>query len=230
VKYGLLIFFDLFYAIGCCGQDTLSQRERLSDSVIAHYHILSAAPNLKVGLCSVFLKRKTLLVRGHYNNGKKSGVWQFFDIKGRLNEKYNYDKKQFTFEAPLYSSPDFSFLFEDSLKIGDRLTRPLKIGGIYYGFMPYLSVYKLPFDIYDLNNDLFNAYIELLISPMGRLADYKIRIVSGQYQYDQIFNLDVSIFSDEDRTFIPATKNGVPVMSRILIKCFVTPEGGLDFY
>jgi len=169
-------------------------------------------------------------VRGSYNNGKKSGVWQFFDIKGRLNEKYNYDKKQFTYEAPLYSSPDFSFLFEDTIKVGDRLTRPLKIGGTYYGFMPYLSIYQVPFDTYDVSTFLFDAYIELLISPIGRLADYKIRVASVQYRYDQTFNLDVKIFSDEDRTFIPATKNGVPVMSRIQIRCFVTPEGGLDFY
>jgi len=178
----------------------------------------------------VFLKRRTLLVRGRYSDGKKSGVWQFFDIKGQLNEKYNYDRKQFTYEAPLYSSPDFSFLFEDSLKMGDRLTRPLKIGGVYYGFMRYLSIYKLPFDTYDVSTYLFQAYVELLISPLGRLADYNVRVVSGRYNYDQTFNIDVHLFSDEDRTFTPATKNGVQVMSRILIRCFVTPDGGLDFY
>jgi hypothetical protein len=216
--------------MSCAGQDTLARKEHLSDSVIAHYYVLGASPNVKVGMYEVFLKHRTLLVRGRYNNGKKSGVWQFFDIKGGLNEKYNYDRKQFTYEAPLYSSPDFSFLFDDSVKVGDRLTRPLKIGGVYYGFIPYLSVYKLPFETYDVNTYLFQAYIELLISPMGRLADYNVRVVSSDYQYDRTFNIDVHLFSDEDRTFTPATKNGVPVISRILIRCFVTQSGGLDFY
>jgi hypothetical protein len=230
VKYVLTIFFGLFYAISCAAQDTIPQRERLSDSVIARYHVLSAAPNIKVGPYLVFLKRKTLLVRGTYNNGKKSGTWQFFDIKGQMSEKYNYDKRMFTYEAPLYSLADYSFLFDDSLKKGDRLTRPLKIGGAYFGFVPYLSIFKLPFETNDINTYFFDAYIELLISPMGRLADYNVRVVSPDYHYDHIFNLDVKLFSDEDRTFIPATKNGTPVISRVLIHCFVTPSGGLDFY
>jgi hypothetical protein len=230
VKYGFLIVFGFFYAVGCAAQDTLAQRERLSDSVVAHYHILSTAPNVKIGQYTVFFKHRTLLVRGNYTNGKKTGVWQFFDIRGRLNQKYNYDKKIFTYEAPLYSSGDFSFLFDDSLKVGDRLTRPLKIGGIYYGFLPYLNIYKLPFDTDEFNTYFFGAYIELLISPMGRLADFNIRVASSDYQYDQTINLDVNLLSEEDRTFTPATKNGIPVISRILIRCFVTEKGGLDFY
>ena len=230
MKYGLLIFFGFLYAISCAGQDTLAQRERLSDSVTAHYHILSSNPNVKVGLYYAFLHRRTVLIRGNYSNGKKTGVWQFFDISGALNEKYNYDKKIFTYEAPLYASRDFSFLFDDSIKVTDKLTRPLKIGGVYWGFIPYLNIYKLPFETFDVNTYLFEAYIELLISPMGRLADYNIRVVSADYNYDQVFNIDVHLFSEEDRTFIPATINGTPVMSRILIRCFVTPSGGLDFY
>ena len=230
MKYRLLLLLTFFYGINCAAQDTLAQRERLSDSVTARYFVLRSAPNVKVGTYMVFYKRRTLLVRGTYNNGKKTGVWQFFDIKGTMNERYNYDKKKFTYEAPLYSSADYSFLFDGSLQIGDKLTRPLKIGGVYYGFVPYLNVFKVPFDTYDINTYLFDAYIELLISPMGRLADYNIRVVSSYYQYDRIFRIDVRLFSDEDRTFVPATINGRPVMSRILIRCFVTPEGGLDFY
>jgi hypothetical protein len=65
---------------------------------------------------------------------------------------------------------------------------------------------------------------------MGRLADYKVRVTSAPYQYDHIFTMDVKLFKDEDRRFIPATRNGVNVISRILIKCYVTSYGTLDFY
>ena len=169
-----------------------------------------------------------LIARGKFKNGKKVGVWQFFDSLGRLNERYNYDLEKFSYEAPL-ASDDFSFLFEDSLKTGDRLTRPLRIGGIYYGFIPYLSLFRLPFDTYDIDMATFDAYLELLISPMGRLAQYRVRVFSAQYQYDHIFTMDVNLFNDEDRKFVPATKNGENVMSRILIKCYVTSYGTLDF-
>ena len=230
MKYCLFIFFGFFCVANSAAQDTLARRERLSDTVTAHYHVLSTAPDVKIGLYTVFLHRRWLIARGNYNNGKKVGVWQFFDTMGRLNEKYNYDKKIFTYEAPLYSSRDFSFLFDDSIKMSDKLTRPLKVGGIYYGFLPYLNIFTVPFDTEDISTSFFNVYIELLISPMGRLADYKIRVVSDDYNYDEIFNIDVHLFSDEDRTFTPATLNGTPVMSRILIRCTLTPKGGLDFY
>jgi len=175
------------------------------------------------------LNHKRLIARGNYKNGKKTGIWQFYDSAGRLNEKYNYNLGKFTYEAPL-ESDDFSILFEDTLKTGDRLTRPLRIGGVYYGFIPYLSLFHLPFDTYDINTATFDAYLELLISPMGRLAGYRVRITSAPYQYDHIFTMDVKLFSDEDRQFLPATKNGENVISRILIKCYVTPYGTLDFY
>jgi len=177
----------------------------------------------------VLLHHKMLMARGYYKNGKKTGFWQFFDSAGRLNEKYNYDREKFTYEAPLQSD-DFSFLFDDSLQVGDRLTRPLRVGGIYYGYLPYLSLFRLPFDTYDIHTESFDAYLELLISPLGRLADYKVRVTSSQYRYDHIFTMDVKLFSEEDRKFIPATRNGVNVISRILIKCYVTSYGTLDFY
>jgi hypothetical protein len=199
VKIYFFILFCFCCAAGCFAQDTITKRNRLSDSVVAHFHVLKTNPEIKEGPYLVFLKRKTLLVRGNYKNGKKSGVWQFFDVRGRLNEKYNYDNKMFTYEAPLYSSGDFSFLFDDSLKIGDRLTRPLKIGGVYYGFIPYLNIFKVPFDTFDIDTDAFEADIELLISPMGQLADYNIRLVSPYYNYDQIFNMDIGLFDQEDR-------------------------------
>ena len=151
-------------------------------------------------------------------------------MSGNLNERYNYDKKQFTYEAPLYAGADLSYMFDDTLKKGDRLTRPLKIGGIYYGFIPYLSIFKLPFDTMDIETDSFGAVVELLISPLGRLAEYKVRVSSAYYQYDRTFTMDLGLFSEEDRTFVPATLNGKPVMSTILIKCYVSSKGELDFY
>jgi hypothetical protein len=192
--------------------------------------VLRSDPQKKVGPYTVFLRRRILLVKGNYSNGKKSGLWQFFDLSGRVDERYNYDQKKYTFEGPFYESPDFKYLFDDSLKMGDRLTRPLKIGGIYFGFIPYLNIFRVPFETYNIDTDAFMAYIELLISPMGQLADYNIRLVSNYYQYDQTFNMATSLFSKEDRTFVPATLNGMPVMSRIIITCYITPRGGLDFF
>lgn len=208
--------------------DTVERRNKLSDSLVEKFYVLKSNPKIRQGPYLALLDRKKPVARGNYRNGIKTGLWQFYDAAGRLNEKYNYDLQKFTYEAPL-ESKNFSFLFEDTLKVGDRLTRPLRIGGVYYGFIPYLSLFRVPFDTYDINMESFGAYLELLISPMGRLAQYRVRIASALYQYDQIFTMDVKLFSEEDRKFIPATKNGENVMTRILIRCYVTPDGTLDF-
>ena len=230
MKNCLLLFLFFFIVIQCLGQDTVAVKNKLSDSLTERFYVLKSNPAIRQGPYMALLNRKKLIARGHYQNGKKNGVWQFFDTGGKMVERYDYDRKKFNYEAPLYESADFSYLFDDSLKIGTRVTRPLKVGGIYYGFISYLNIFQVPFDTYDVDTDAFEANIELLISPMGRLADYHVRLTSAQYDYDHIFKMDINLFSEEDRIFKPATINGVPAMSRIIIKCYVSPYGKLDFY
>ena len=225
-----ILFIIFFYITNCYAQDTVERRNRLSDSVIERFYVLKSNPKVKQGPYIVLLNHKTPIARGRYNNNKKAATWFFFDVGGKLVERYNYDKNKFLYEAPPYASEDLSYLFDDSLKNGDKIIMPVKIGGVYFGYIPYVNLFHLPFDDEDFDTYNFDAYIELLISPMGRLADYNVRVVSAYYEYDQTFNLDINLFSEADRTFEPATLNGVPVISRILIKCYVTTSGGLDFY
>jgi len=166
---------------------------------------------------------------GNYNKGVKTGIWTFYESDGRLVERFNYTTNRLLNEAPLDSAGNVDYLFDATFKTGDRLTRPIKVGGSYFGFLPYVNFFKLPFDVTDANTNWFHAYIELLISPGGRLADYKVHLWSTKYDYKQAFNIDTKLFNEEDRQFIPATLNNEPILSRIIIKCSVTPYGDLDF-
>ncbi len=169
------------------------------------------------------------MARGNYRNNKKVGIWNFYDQSGRLAQTFNSDLNVITYEAPQIND-DFTYAIDDTLKATDKTRRPIKIGGSYYGFIPYITAFQMPFDVFDLNTDSFDAYVELLISPLGRLADYKVHVASARYDYNHTFDLDVHLFSEADRTFIPATLNDTQVLSRILIKCFVTDKGGLEFF
>jgi hypothetical protein len=225
----------LLFIIPCCltncfAQDIVAKRNRLSDSVTEKFFVLKSDENIKQGPYKAYFRRKTVIAAGNYNNGKKTGIWSFADVSGKLVENYNYTTNNYIFEAPLDTGTDLHFLFDTLFVKTDFVTRPLKVGGSYYGFIPYLNIFQLPFETMDIETDYFNATVELLISPLGRLADYKVHLVSPYYEYDHIFNLDVNLFSEEDRTFQPATLNGKPIICRIIIKCFVTGEGGLDFY
>jgi hypothetical protein len=229
LKTNFLLLLTLFYLTNCFGQDTVERKNRLPYNVIERYYVLKSDQKTKQGPYKAFLRRKTLIAMGNYKNDKRAGIWTFYESDGRLVERFNYNTNTLLNEAPLDTAGDISYLFDAKIKESDRLTRPLKIGGSYYGFLPYVSLFKLPFSVMDVNTNSFNAYIELLISPGGRLAEYKVHLSSALYQYKQTISMDVSLFSDEDRQFIPATLNDEPVLSRILVKCYVTPYGDLDF-
>ncbi|HEY5325624.1 MAG TPA: hypothetical protein VIJ27_01380 [Mucilaginibacter sp.] len=230
VKNIFLLFIVCFYISKCCAQDIVGQKNKLTNAVIERFYVLKMHPDIKQGPYKAYFRRKTLIASGNYNNGKKTGIWSFGDISGKLVENYNYNTNNYIFEGPLDTNTYLGFLFDTLFVKTDIVTRPLKIGGSYYGFIPYMNLFQLPFETFDVNTDYFLAYIELLISPMGRLANYNVRIIAPYYEYDHSFNLDINLLSEADRTFQPATLNGRPILSRIVIKCYVTSSGELDFY
>ena len=146
-------------------------------------------------------------------------------------ENFDYKTNTLIYEQPADTATPLRYVIRIDKKLNDtdRISQPVKIGGSYYGFLPYIQLFKLPFDVYGINTDDLSCRIELLISPLGRLADYKVHVVSKVYNYDKSFNMDVNLFNEADKTFIPATFNQVPIMSTIYISCIFTNSGGLEF-
>ncbi len=214
----------------CFAQDTVERKNKLSDSIIESFWVLKSNKDIKQGVYRAFFKRRTLIAAGNYNNNKKTGTWNFYKPNGLLVQRFNYDNNKLLFESASDTLYDVHYLFDEKLNDSDVITRPVKTGGIYYGMVPYLGIFQLPFETFDINTDNFDATVELLISPLGRLADYKVHVISAYYKFNQTFNLDVNLFGEADRQFIPATLNGDAVLSRIIIRCYVTGTGKLDFY
>jgi len=220
----------IFFLSHCFAQDTVERKNKLSDSIIESFWVLKSNKDIKQGLYRAFFKRRTLVAAGNYNNDKKTGIWNFYKPNGLLVQRFNYDNNKLIFESASDTLYDVHYLFDKKLNDSDMITRPVKAGGIYYGMTPYLGIFQLPFETFDINTDNFDATVELLISPLGRLADYKVHVISPYYNFNQTFNLDVNLFNEADRQFIPATLNGDAVLSRIIIRCYVTGTGKLDFY
>jgi hypothetical protein len=229
VKNIFLLFICCFYLTNSFSQETIERKNRLTDSVIERFYALKSDKETKEGPYKAFFKRKTLIAGGNYAKGKKTGIWQFFNTQGILVQKFDYNINNFTFESVYDTKDDVRYLFDAKLQKTDTVTRPLKPGGVYYGYIPYLKLFQLPFDSFGINTDAFDADIELLVSPLGKLAEYKVHLVSQLYQYDHTVIMDAHLLNEEDQTFMPATLNGKPILSRIVIKCFVNSEG-LDFY
>jgi hypothetical protein len=223
-------FLCFFYFISCFAQETIEKKNRLNDNVTEVFQVLKDNEAIKNGPYQAFYKRKTPIAMGNYTKGKKTGQWRFYNNKSKLMQIYNYDNDSLKYEAREYANTsDFWYAIDKEISDSDKVTKPVKAGGRYYGYLPYLGLFKVPFSTYEYSTTGGVAVIELLISPLGRLAEYKVRAVCSLIQYDQTVTMDVNLFKEEDKKFIPATYNGEAVLSRIMIKCRVTESGGLDF-
>jgi hypothetical protein len=181
------------------------------------------------GLYQAFYKRKHLVAQGLYTMGAKTGSWHFFNRADKLMQLYDYSAAALKYEARQSQASYIRYLVDETITDSDRITKPVKVGGRYYGYLPYLELYKTPFDPYQYNIYGGQAVIELLISPLGRLAGYKVHAVCPMMDFDQTIEMDVNLLKEEDREFIPATLNFKPIISRILVRCRITDDGGLDF-
>ncbi len=223
--------FSFICVTNCFSQEIIEKKDRLNDNVTEKFEVLKDNEQIKSGHYQALYKRKTPVAMGNFTKGKITGLWRFYDPKGKLMQIYDYDKDLLKYEAPEYTATsDFWYIIDKEISDTDKITKPLKAGGRYYGYLPYLGLYKIPFNPYEYGTPGCVAVVELLISPLGRLAEYKVRAVCSVFDYDQTISMDVKLFKEEDKKFIPATYNGEPVLSRILIKCRITDSGGLDFY
>ncbi len=173
------------------------------------------------GQYTAYLNKKLLAV-GNYDKNKKIGTWTFFDKQNQPCQRYNYDTKTLMFEAPENESNGVRYIVDDSLKTDYTFNRPVRVGGRYYGYLNYVNLIRLPEDLRNLNNEAYNPTLELLVSPGGRLAEFKFRLhppyMASEYN-DVILNVNLKLVKDEDKIFIPAKLNDQPVSIRIIIPC-----------
>lgn len=226
-KYILLIL-SLLCTCYCFAQKTVTQKNRLTELVMERYSVMDTNKQIKQGLYQAIYWHRTVIATGTYDNNVKTGIWHFFDTRGRLVENFDYDNLRLLYEEPMdsISSEHIIYAFDNTFKDTDHVTKPIKIGGRCYGYIPYMKFFMLSHDFDDLNILRFTAILELLISPGGRLADFKVHIKSPDFE--RITTFSTELIDDEDKIFIPATLNRKPILSRIFVKCRITDDGGLD--
>lgn len=208
-------------------QQTTVIKNRLAQNVTERITVLKSDKNIKEGLYQAITGDNIALASGSYTNNVKNGIWNFYDPHAHLLQRYDYTNKQLLFEAPEDTSSNCRYIVDYPLTDTDRVTKPVKIGDRYYGYINYLKLFKMPSDMPQMNYDAVTATVELLVSPGGRLADFTVHLES--LGYDQRLGVNRDLLSEEDKTFIPATLNSKPILCRILIRCFLTGGGRLDF-
>lgn len=220
MKYYLTLLI-LCLSLYSQAQETVKRDRKLSPQVTEKYNVLKTDYAILQGQYAAYLK-KTLIAAGNYTNNKKSNTWTFFNKQGQLCQRYDYNTQTLLFEAQPDSGAKVVYIVDDSLKNNPRFTRPIRIGGPYYGFLNYVNLVRLPQDYWSLSNETSAVSMELLISPYGRLAEFKIRIrpiTPNPYVEDALLNLNIKLLDDDDKVFVPATLNKEPISVRMVIPC-----------
>lgn len=218
IFYILLIFISHT----CFAQETVERTRKLTPLVIEKFNVLRSTDTVMHGAYAAYLK-KTLIAAGRYDHNKKAGVWTFFNEKGTVCQRFDYGKSTLLYEAPADTSSGIRYIVDDSLKNNFKFSRPIRIGGPYYGYLPYINAIILPDGLKNLNNATDRATMELLISPGGRLAEFKLRIRpvdAVSEEYDEVLNVNLKLLKEEDKMFAGAKLNDNPVAVRIIIPCY----------
>ncbi|MBK0380994.1 toxin-antitoxin system YwqK family antitoxin [Mucilaginibacter segetis] len=230
LKKYILFFTTILLLNNCFAQEkveTEERKEKITDNVREIFNVLKSDGYTRQGLYQALYKRKTPVASGMYDHGKKIGLWRFFDPDGKILETYNYTAGKMYYEAKEDTTSYIRYFVDKELDSTDVVTKPIKIGGRYYGYLPYIRYFVIPSDFVFYSKDLFSAVVELLISPGGRLADYKVHLVAPGV--DKAINMNLNFPNEEDKIFTPATLNGQPIASRIMIRCVIKGNDHIDF-
>ena len=220
----LFLFVTLtFYFVNCFAQAVVVRKNKLTDNLSEQFQtVIEAKQQIKQGTYHAFYNRKTVIASGIYKDNKRTGIWHFFAPDGTPLENFNYDNNMLLYEAPHNSLSRIHYKVDYVLKDSDKTTPPIRLGGRFFGYIPYIRLLTPYIDKYYLRNYL--VVMKLLVSPMGRLAEYNIDVV--RYDTNVItYTMDTSTLSDEDKTFIPATLNDKTITSQISVFCIVSDSG-----
>ncbi|MES2447249.1 MAG: hypothetical protein V4546_08705 [Bacteroidota bacterium] len=169
-----------------------------------HFTELKSKKGIKNGYAEV-KEGSDIVATGSYKNDKKIGRWRYFK-KDTLQQLYNYNTNTIEHQV---NDEKLKYII-DSLKDGDKLIYPSKIGGSYYGFRFLGPLYTIPHQIRKTQGK-FPIYFIFHLNQKGTVMNLKIKTINGRNQYMQEVNL--SKLNDEQLSFTPAMVNGKAVYS-----------------
>lgn len=227
----ILLFFLLGTGRTLYAQETIELSDNILPGLVEKYHVLKSNNEVKEGSYHAFYKKKIIVAAGNYNHNKKTGSWYFYDPTGKVIEHYNYDKKELLYEGPKDTAQyKIEYHFDKKISNGDTVSFPVRIGGPFFGYAPYIKQFKIESPVLFSPNSVY-AVLQLLISPIGRLAECKLLVKSKASQRTiDTYVLNNELLSEDDRAFVPASINHENTLANIYILCKIQSNGHISIF
>lgn len=145
---------------------------------------------------------------GVYVQGRKTGVWVYYNFMGQLEQKYDHSTNELLYWR-FCGTPDslyFIYFGDDSTKV--KLERPpLYIGGEAVQLEPILALVRIPWFTLWLHKNYRKIIINFTVDSSGKTSDYRVtKGISASFDKKLLKALQ-----GIPQTWLPAIQNGKPV-------------------
>lgn len=175
------------------------------------YFVLKDDTNVKHGEYLKYGRTGTLTEKGQFEMNIKVGIWEFYNFKNELEQRYNYTDKKIEYNKPTELKDkiwtEINGIYEE--KAPDEL--PVFIGGQSRQFSFTLTM-KYPVDA-RRSNTQGKVYISAIITKEGEMIDEKIYKGIGHSCNQEALRVIKNI-PDE---WVPGKVNGEITNVKILI-------------
>lgn len=218
----LCTFILLLFLMHPAISQTVKRSNDLTPQVTEKFSVLKANKKIREGEYTASYNKGGILAQGIYENGYRTGEWEFYDNKGNHIQTYNYDTNTMTFRDTS-GKKGMKYYFSQNIVKGDTVSNPIPIGGYYFVVVPLVFYHpELSDMIRKTYPDLQKAECThiLTITPDGLLSKHQVMVtVAGK---SQVYNLSDANLEDEYKKFVPGMINGKPVESKITTVTFLT--------
>ncbi|GAA4087664.1 hypothetical protein [Mucilaginibacter panaciglaebae] len=225
----LLTLILCFFCLHTCLAQTVQKKNYIIDDVYERYKagIDSNDVEIRNGSYTAYNGKKTI-ANGQYKNGKRVGIWYFYNREGKEMQQYDYDNSKLLFEAPETDHVNFRYRVDYVITGKDKVTPPIKLGGRFFGYLAYLKLMRKIHDLRGLNPNDYVVILKILVSPMGRMADCTVELLSRSTGQSATYMVNTDELPESDKIFIPASFNGEPVSSRVEVLCQPDDDGEIN--
>ena len=209
----------LLTPLAAMSQDKLVKK-KVSLNLTEQYHVSNTNKDVRQGLYMVTDADGGAVVRGKYENNKKTGTWMFYDPNNKLVQQYDYNNSKMLYtnqDSGSYVKTDYSISSPNKASV----EAPVKIGGSTLAFLSFYNTKDIPPSILKEKSNI-NIQYTVSVEPSGQISD-----VYAEYESNGINErkkLYVKPNSSGLLDFIPAKVDGKEVKSTVMLSTTIQAD------
>lgn len=210
----ILSLLSSFFVLYGFSQDHQTNKKTLSRHLREVYDVRKSDWKIKDGAYAVINDANFPVVKGSYTNGKKSGLWTYYDNDGKLVQQYDFDHDSLLMQTTDSASVvHANFQIPQGVEDSSKVRQPYKIGGPEYGFYLLFDERDIPQAMKNTSGNAEMTYV-LTIDEHGKLESYMI-LFAAQSADDVVVRRTIKGLPDEALEYACAMVDGKPVRSKI---------------